>query len=118
MNNKATFTIEFSLQEGRQEDFKKIVNEAIAIVEASEQGALNYQFYFNADESKCYVMEQYSDSSAMMTHLNNVSAVLNEILKISSITRLEIFGSLSAEACAVAESLGAVFYNHYAGFTR
>lgn len=118
MNNKANFTVEFSLQDGAQETFKNKLDEAITLVKANEPGALNYQFYFNDDETKCYVMEQYADSAAMMFHLSNVSGILNEILQISTLTRLEIFGALSEEAHSFASSMGARFYTHHDGFTR
>ena len=77
-----------------------------------------YEFYFNNDESKCYVTEQYADSNALLTHLANVNDALQQLFKISSITRLEFFGALSPEAHAVAESLGATFFTYFDGFSR
>ena len=118
MNKKAQFLLEFTLQEGQQESFKKQLDEVIPFIENSEPGALIYEFYFNEDNTKCYVLEQYYDSAAFMTHLVNVSTRLQELLKISSITRLEILGDLSPEAHAFAESLGAKFYNFHGGFAR
>ena len=106
------------MQNGQQQAFKNKLDEAIALVEATEQGALNYQFYFDDAETKCYVMEQYIDSAAMMIHLANVSTILNDILQVSTVTRLEIFGPVSTEAHAFASSLGARFYSYYDGFTR
>ena len=118
MNKKAQFFLEFTLQDGEQEVFKKQLDEIIPFIENSEPGALIYEFYFNEDGSKCYVLEQYYDSAAMMTHLVNVSTRLQELLKIAAITRLEILGDLSPEGHAFAESLGAKFYNFYGGFAR
>lgn len=118
MNNKVQYTVEFTLQDGQQAAAKKIVDEMIALVEATEQGALNYQWYFNESETRCYCMEQYINSKAMLLHLENVGLLLGEMLKISSVTRLEIFGALSEEAHAAAASFGASFYTSYDGFTR
>jgi quinol monooxygenase YgiN len=118
MENAVKYIIEFSLQDGQQEAFKKILNELIPMVKANEPGTLNYQLYFNEDETKCYNIEEYIDSPAMLLHLANVGPGLGEILKISSITRLEFFGPLSPEAHAAAASFGALFYTSYAGFTR
>lgn len=118
MSSKAQYTVEFSIQEGQQASFKDQLKEIIPFIKSNEPGALMYEFYFNSDESKCYVQEQYADSPAMLAHLANVSPRLQEILKISAITRLEIFGALSPEAHAVAESFGASFYTYFDGFTR
>ncbi len=118
MDNPVKYLIEFSLQDGQQEAFKKMTSELIATVKAAENGTLNYQFYFNEGETKCCVMEEYIDSRAMLLHLENVAPALVEVLKISSITRLEFFGPLSTEARIAAASFGASFYNAYGGFTR
>jgi quinol monooxygenase YgiN len=118
MGNKVKCLIEFSLQDGQQEAFKKITSELIATVKANETGTLNYRFYFNAGETKCYGMEEYIDSPAMLLHLENVAPALIELLNISSITRLDFFGPLSPEARIAAASFGASFYNAYDGFTR
>ncbi|CAN5614002.1 hypothetical protein BH11BAC5_BH11BAC5_19130 [soil metagenome] len=117
MDSKVQYLIEFSLQDGQQDTFKKLAGQAIEQTK-KEPGTLNYQAYFNQDESKFFVMEQYADSPAAMQHLNNVTPILTELLQISSVSRLEVFGPMAEENRAVATSLGAVFYNHFDGFTR
>jgi quinol monooxygenase YgiN len=118
MSNHAQFIVEFTLQAGQQDSFKQQLREIIPFIESTEPGALIYEFYFNSDESRCYVTERYADSEAMLAHLANVNSRLQEILKISSISRLEIYGALSPEAHAVAASLGANFLTHFDGFSR
>ena len=54
----------------------------------------------------------------MITHLQNVDSRLKQLLEISSITRLEIYGDLSPEAHALAASFGANFLTHFGGFSR
>ena len=118
MSSKAQFILEFTIQQGQQNSFKEQLKEIVPFIEALEPDALVYEFYFNSDESKCYVMEQYADSNAFLTHLANVNDRLQNLLKIASITRLEFFGPLSPEAHVVAESFGASFYTYFNGFSR
>lgn len=118
MSSKAQFVVVFSVNPGQQDSFKEQLREVIPYIESIEPGALIYEFYFNGDESKCYVTEQYADSEAMITHLQNVDSRLKKLLEISSISRLEIFGELSPEAHAIADSLGATFLTHFGGFSR
>jgi quinol monooxygenase YgiN len=118
MDSKVQYKVEFTLQAGQQESFKKMIDQLIIQVKANEPGTLNYQFYFNEDETICQVIEHYNDSPAMLHHLANVMPALTEVLKISSITKLEFFGPLSEEAHAAAAAFGAVFYSSYDGFTR
>ena len=118
MSSKAQYIVEFSLHPGQQDLFKEQLREIIPYIESLEDGTLIYEFYFNEDESKCVVTEQYADSEAMLTHLANVDSRLKQLLTIANITKLEIYGELSAEAKAIATSFGATFLTRFGGFSR
>lgn len=47
-----------------------------------------YSFSFNEDVTHC--REGYKDAAAVLSHLENVGALLTEALKISDLTRLEV----------------------------
>ena len=55
-----------------------------------EPGALYYGFTFDGDTAHC--REGYKDAEALLAHLENVGPLLQEALKISDISRLEVHG--------------------------
>jgi quinol monooxygenase YgiN len=60
---------------------------------ASEEKNLFYEFTVNGDEVFC--REAYTDAEGLLTHLDNVGALLAEALKIAELTRLEVHGTAS-----------------------
>lgn len=57
---------------------------------AKEVGCLYYGFSFNGTIAHC--REGYTGAEAVLSHLENVGALLEEALRISTVLRLEIHG--------------------------
>jgi quinol monooxygenase YgiN len=57
---------------------------------ASEKENLFYGFSINGDEVFC--REAYEGAEGLLAHLNNVSALLTEMLKFADLTRVEVHG--------------------------
>ena len=57
---------------------------------ASETKNLFYGFTINGDEIFC--REGYAGAEGLLAHLDNVGALLAEVLKISDLIRLEVHG--------------------------
>jgi quinol monooxygenase YgiN len=56
----------------------------------SEEKNLFYEFTVNGDEVFC--REAYTDAEGLLTHLDNVGALLAQALTIADLTRLEVHG--------------------------
>jgi quinol monooxygenase YgiN len=56
----------------------------------TEPKCLYYGFSFNGDEMHC--REGYADAEGLLTHLENVGALLKQLLSIAELTRLEVHG--------------------------
>jgi quinol monooxygenase YgiN len=67
-----------------------------------ENGVVYYDFFSNGDEFYC--REAYRDAAAALAHLTNVGVLLDEMMKLADLTRVEIHGSAS-EVAKVKESL-------------
>ncbi len=87
----------FKIREGKLEEFKRLSAEAMEIVRTKEPGTLQYDSYFNDDQSECFVMERYRDSEAAIAHAENVSDLMEPILATVSVVHGEILGEPSAE---------------------
>ena len=57
---------------------------------AAEEKVLYYEFTINGDEVFC--REAYADAGAALAHLSNVGALLDQMLALSDLIRLEIHG--------------------------
>lgn len=118
MPEAVQFIVELSIAEGGLAKFKEGAQGVIALVEASEPATFAYRWYFNADETKCYIMEWYPNADVIPAHLQLVGAGLQELLKVSSVTRFEVLGNLTPAAADALAAIGAVNYGYWQGFTR
>ncbi|HEU0143577.1 MAG TPA: antibiotic biosynthesis monooxygenase family protein [Nitrososphaera sp.] len=120
-NNQILFRAEFTIQEGKIEEYKKLVQEMSRVVEANEPNTINYQFYLKRDdETKCIVYETYSNSEAVFAHMNGVASqtILPNIFNVSKITKFEVYGNPSEELQRVLTSFSPETYILFAGFIR
>jgi quinol monooxygenase YgiN len=87
----------FKIHEGKLEEFKRLSAEAMEIVRTKDTGTLQYDSYFNDDQSECFVVERYRDSEAAIEHAENLGDLMEAILATVSVVHGEILGEPSAE---------------------
>ena len=87
----------FKIHEGKLEEFKRLSAQAMEIVRTKETGTLQYDTYFNDDQSECMVIERYRDSEAAMEHAANLGDLSAAVLATVSVVHGEILGEPSAE---------------------
>jgi quinol monooxygenase YgiN len=114
------FRAEFAIEEGKIEEYKKLVQDMSRMVEANEPNTINYEFYLNGGETKCIVHETYTNSEAVFAHMNGVASrtILPKIFSVSRISRFDVYGNPGEELQKVLASFGAQTYNLFAGFSR
>jgi quinol monooxygenase YgiN len=66
----------FKIHDGKLEEFKRLSAQAIDIARAKDTGTLQYEIYFNDDESECVIYERYRDSEAVIEHGTHVGEVM------------------------------------------
>jgi quinol monooxygenase YgiN len=119
-HDQIQFRAEFTIEEGKIEEYKKLVQDMSRVVEANEPETINYQFYLNRDGTKCIVYETYSNSEAVFAHNAGVASqtILPKIFSISRISRFDVYGNPSEELQKVLTSFSPQTYNLFAGFSR
>jgi quinol monooxygenase YgiN len=123
-HNQIQFRAEFTIQEGKIEEYKKLVQDMSRVVEANEPDTINYQFYLNRDdETKCIVYETYASSEAVFAHINGVASqtILPKIFNVSKISGFAVYGNPSEELqklLLTSSSFSPQTYNLFAGFSR
>ena len=87
----------FRLHEGKLDEYKRLSAEAMEIVRTREPGTLQYDTFFNDDQSECVVIERYRDSEAAMEHAANLAELSAAVLAAVSVVHGELLGEPSAE---------------------
>ena len=90
----------FRFHPGKADEFKRLAVRAMEIVRASEPGTLQYETYFNADESEAVVIERYRDSQALIDHGQHMADLMDPILATAEVTG-ELLGELTPELRAL-----------------
>jgi quinol monooxygenase YgiN len=118
--NQIHFRAEFTIEEGKIEEFRNLVHDMSRAVEANEPDTINYQFYLNRAETKCIVNETYANSEAVFAHITGVASqtILPKVFGVSRISRFDVYGSPSEELQKMLTSFDPQTYNLCAGFSR
>src|ERR671916_215284 len=82
--------------DGAVEEFKRLSAECMDIVRTQDTGTLQYDTYFNDDETECIVIERFRDSDALIQHGENLAHLMDAIIATGSVSG-ELLGDLSAE---------------------
>ena len=88
--------VRFTFHPGQVEEFKRLSAECLEIVRAKDAGTLQYDTYFNEDESECIVLERFRDSDALILHGQNMAPLMDSIMATGRVSG-ELLGDLSEE---------------------
>ena len=86
----------FRFHEGKVEEYKRLSEQAMEIVRSKEPGTLQYEIYFNADETAAVVIERFRDSDALIEHGKNMAEVSPQVLATATVEG-ELLGDVSPE---------------------
>jgi quinol monooxygenase YgiN len=86
----------FTIHDGKLDEFKRLSARCMEIVRTQDTGTLNYDLYFNDDESECIVYERYRDSASLLEHTEHLGDLIEAILATGSVSG-ELLGEPSAE---------------------
>ena len=84
--------VRFRFHDGSVEEFKRLSVQCMEIVRAQDTGTLQYDTYFNDDETECIVIERFRDSDSLIQHGENLAHLMDAIIATG-----EVFGELLGE---------------------
>jgi quinol monooxygenase YgiN len=85
----------FTFHEGKLEEFKRLAAQSMEIVRTQDTGTLQYEIYFNDDESECIVLERYRDSEALIEHAAHLGDLMEAVFATGSVST-DLLGEPSA----------------------
>jgi quinol monooxygenase YgiN len=86
----------FKFHGGKLEEFKRLAAQCMEIVRTKDTGTLQYDIYFNDDQSECIVHERYRDSEALIEHAAHLGD-LSEAIVAMGLVSAALLGEPSAE---------------------
>jgi len=81
---------------GKVEEWKRLTEAAMEIVRTKDSGTLQYEIFFNEDESEAVVFERYRNADAAIEHFSNISHLMEPIMATASVTG-EVLGTPNAK---------------------
>jgi quinol monooxygenase YgiN len=105
-------TARLRIRNGQLSEFKAVAEKCVASVRENDTGTLQYDWFFNEDETECVVRERYRDSDAIMEHMANLGSTLEELLAVCDLS-VEVFGHPSAELMAATEGMSVGVYKPF-----
>jgi quinol monooxygenase YgiN len=94
--NELQGIVRFKFHEGKLEEFKRLSAQCMEIVRTKDTGTLQYDTYFNDDQSECIVLERFRDSEALIEHSEHLAHLMEAIIATGSVSG-ELLGEPSAE---------------------
>jgi quinol monooxygenase YgiN len=69
---------------GKLDEFKRLGAKCAELVRTKDTGTLQYELYFNSDNTECLVFERYRDSQALLDDHKNLGDTMAAILQTCS----------------------------------
>ncbi|HEV2664840.1 MAG TPA: antibiotic biosynthesis monooxygenase [Blastocatellia bacterium] len=90
------FVARLKIHDSKLDEFKRLAAKCAELVRTKDTGTLQYEFYFNSDNTACLVFERYRDSQALLDHHKNLEDTVDAIFQ-TCYGSGEICGTLSPE---------------------
>ncbi len=106
-----------NIHPGKLDEFKATAAECMAITKEKDTGTLQYDFFLNADETECVILETYASSEAVLDHVDNLGDVLDRLLGLGELSE-EVFGDPSPQLREILAPLNSKIYTRLQGLYR
>jgi quinol monooxygenase YgiN len=84
--NELQGIVRFTFHAGMVEEFKRLSAECLEIVRSKDVGTVQYDTYFNEDESQAIVLERFRDSDALILHGQNMAPLMEAIMATGTVS--------------------------------
>jgi quinol monooxygenase YgiN len=74
------------IRPGKLAEYKRLCDEAMDIVRTQDTGTLQYEIFFNADETEAIVFERYRNADAAIEHFSHISHLMEGLLATAEVT--------------------------------
>ena len=102
---------------GKLDEWKRLTEQAMEIVRTRDPGTLQYEVFFNDDESEAIVFERYQDADAALEHFANIGHLMEPLMATATVTG-EVLGTPERDDASTARRRGTETLHPVDGRTR
>ena len=107
-------TARCKIHDGKLDAFRAVAAECLKSVRERDDGTMQYDWFFNEDQTECVVRERYRDSEALMQHIANLGDTMGALLDVCDLS-VDVFGDPSAELLEATTSIPTRVYGYFQG---
>ncbi len=98
----------------RLADFKECVAQGVEVTK-DEPGTLQYDWFFNSDETRGVVRQTFASSEAVLAHAANMGELLGELVELGGGVELELYGKPSPDVLGLVANFPVDVHAYYRG---
>ena len=118
MEINISWNVEAKIKYGKLDELKEWITKASSQVKKHEIGTLAYEFWLSPDKKYVHYYNRYLNSEALILHMNNISSMLPELLKLATPKKITVYGPANDSVKKIIKHLNPSYFNNYGGFTR
>jgi hypothetical protein len=108
MKDHIRVVIEYAVNEGKLDEFKKLAQAVVEKSEENESRMLAYEWYVSADGTKCALLQTLAGSDELLGPLHETVVI----------TGFKVYGNPSSEVREAYGQFGPQYFEHFRGFAR
>ena len=110
-SNYIYWNVEARIKNKKYKEISDLIIKMKDYVATEESQTLEYDFYFNKDNSKLYINECYSNNEAALEHLNNFNQFSDDFFKNIEILKVNMFGPVNDKIRSIFSGQNTIFWN-------
>ncbi len=103
------------IHDGKLDEFKGVVSQFMEVVRTLNAGTLQYEVYFNHDQTERLVLERYRDVPSMLLHQKNSEGLMGALSKTCTGSGVAC-GKATPELMKAFEGSPVRLFSQYQGF--
>jgi quinol monooxygenase YgiN len=101
-----------TIRDGQLDEFKRLASLCMQVARTKDTGTLQYDLYFNADQTECVVVERYRDVRALLEHQQNMAGLMPALAKTCTLAS-DAFGTATPELMKALEGSPVRLFSPY-----
>ena len=79
-----------TIRAGKLDAFKRVAGDLVELARTKDTGTLQYELYFDADQTECVVLERYRDVEALLEHQKNVGGLMAALVETCTVSSVAL----------------------------
>ena len=110
-SNYIYWNVEARIINKKHKEISDLIIKMKDYVAKEESQTIQYDFYFNEDNSKLYINECYSNNESALEHLNNFNQFSDDFFKNIEIVKVNMFGPVNNKIRSIFSGQNTIFWN-------